>query len=581
MSREDGDRSSERYPLVNLGLCYWALGQTLRAVDFLEQAQAIMREVGDRYGEGLALVNLGLCYSDLGRMARAIDYLEQALAIAREVGQRVAEGIDLENLAWCHWTLGQTARAIEYAEQALAVAREVGDRRVEGYALYTLARLSIDEGRPDDAICQAIEAVRLGEETGDPMIISVGDENLALAHLCIGDLPAARAAAEAARKQDIAMNNHNVLSLSGLIALRQGDRNAAVESYSAAIAQAEMMLDCCNQNYHALDAKGLALAGLAVLEGGNRAAEAIATFQAARAITSARRDRRPRAAVARRPGAGRCGRHVDSHLPGRRGARGLSGIGLVIGEQPLHRHDDLNRETRHRAQGLRRGRRCRGLGRFAPTRISCLALREQPIRPDLDAGSLTIERDVEVAKEPNLTEGDGNRLLTVRFRCLIRECDLRDDPSVRRLSLPQFEADILTLEALRLLTPSTSESRRLTRIDRKAQASSHVHRYRRFIGPRIHQTEQPARPSGSEDSHRNDGAPELRMRMGRAGNDLKRAERKPHRLSPPGATSKIASCSPAADAAASASSMVLPEPMMRRPSDDQVTQRPANSMGMG
>ncbi len=287
MSREDGDRSSERYPLVNLGLCYWALGQTLRAVDFLERAQAIMREVGDRYGEGLALVNLGLCYSDLGRMARAIDSLEQALAIAREVGQRVAEGIDLENLAWCHWTLGQTARAIEYAEQALAVARAVGDRRVEGYALYTLARLSIDEGRPDDAICQAIEAVRLGEETGDPMIISVGDENLALAHLCIGDLPAARAAAEAARKQDIAMNNHNVLSLSGLIALRQGDRNAAVESYSAAIAQAEMMLDCCNQNYQALDAKGLALAGLAVLEGGNRAAEAIATFQAARAITSA------------------------------------------------------------------------------------------------------------------------------------------------------------------------------------------------------------------------------------------------------------------------------------------------------
>ncbi len=33
--------------------------------------------------------------------------------------------------------------------------------------------------------------------------------------------------------------------------------------------------------------KGLALAGLAVLEGGHRAAEAIAAFRAARAITSA------------------------------------------------------------------------------------------------------------------------------------------------------------------------------------------------------------------------------------------------------------------------------------------------------
>ena len=47
------------------------------------------------------------------------------------------------------------------------------------------------------------------------------------------------------------------------------------------------MLERCDQNYDALDAKGLALAGLAVLEGGDHAAEAIAAFRAARAITVA------------------------------------------------------------------------------------------------------------------------------------------------------------------------------------------------------------------------------------------------------------------------------------------------------
>ena len=83
------------------------------------------------------------------------------------------------------------------------------------------------------------------------------------------------------------MNNHNVLALLGLIAMRQGDRVAAAEAFSAAISHADVMLDRCDQNYNALDAKGLALAGLAVLEGGQRAAEAIAAFRAARAITSA------------------------------------------------------------------------------------------------------------------------------------------------------------------------------------------------------------------------------------------------------------------------------------------------------
>jgi tetratricopeptide (TPR) repeat protein len=223
----------------------------------------------------------------LGQTARAIEYHEKALAIMREVGDRHGEGITLGNLGLSYSDLGQTSRAIEYYEQALAISREVGDRRREGYALFRLAQLAIDEGRHEEAIRQATEAVRIGEETGDPMIISAGNETLALVRLTIGDLPGARAAAEAARATDVPLKNHNVLSLLGLIALRQGDRAAAAEAFSAAAAHAGVMLERCEQNYNALDAKGLAMAGLAVIEGAHRAAEAIAAFRAARAITSA------------------------------------------------------------------------------------------------------------------------------------------------------------------------------------------------------------------------------------------------------------------------------------------------------
>ena len=100
-------------------------------------------------------------------------------------------------------------------------------------------------------------------------------------------MPAARAAAEAARAADVPLNNHNVLALLGLIALRQGDRTAAAGAFQGAVSHADVMLERCDQNYKALDAKGLALAGLAVLEGGHRTAEAIVAFRAARAITSA------------------------------------------------------------------------------------------------------------------------------------------------------------------------------------------------------------------------------------------------------------------------------------------------------
>jgi tetratricopeptide (TPR) repeat protein len=285
--REVGDRSGEETALGNLGICLGELGQTVRAMEYLEQSGAISREVGDRLGEAADLGNLGLCYGDLGQTARAIKHHELALAITREVGNRRGEGITINNLGGCYSVLGQTARAAEYHGQALAVAREVGNRPEEAEALFRLAGLATTEGRHDDAIQHAMDAVRIGGETANPVIVSRGNETLAQARLAIQDLPGARGAAEAARAHDVPRSNHNVLALLGLIALRQGDCVAAAEAFSAAIAHAGVMLDRCEQNYNALDAKGLALAGLALLEGPQRAAEAIAAFRAARAITNA------------------------------------------------------------------------------------------------------------------------------------------------------------------------------------------------------------------------------------------------------------------------------------------------------
>jgi tetratricopeptide (TPR) repeat protein len=245
------------------------------------------REVGDRRGEGIDLGNLGRCYRAVGQINRAIEYLQQALALAREVGDRREEGTTLGNLSSCYRAVGETVRAIEHCEQALAIAREVGDRIGEGYTLSIRARLSIDEGRDLEAIRRALEAVQIGSETGHAPILSDGNAVLALARVSVGDLPGARAAAEAGRAADVPRNNHNILVLVGLIALRQGDRVGAAEAFSAAIAQVGVILDRCQQSYDAFDAKGLALAGLAVIEGAHRAADAVVAFQAARAITSA------------------------------------------------------------------------------------------------------------------------------------------------------------------------------------------------------------------------------------------------------------------------------------------------------
>ena len=270
--------------LGNLGSAYGHLGQAQKAIACHQQALVIDREIGNRQWEGTDLGNLGNRYAALGQTARAIEYYEQALAIACEIGDRRGEGTDLGNLGSCHAGLGQTTRAIEYHEQALAVAREIGNRRGEGIYLDNLAEALVDQGRYGEAIQRALESVEIGEEIGSPDLGSFNNGCLALAHLCAGDLAAARAAAETARQYDVPQNNHYALALLGIIALRQGDGAAAQEAFAAAVAQADALLAHTPQYFNALDSRGLALCGLALCEARNLVSEAVAAYRAARAI---------------------------------------------------------------------------------------------------------------------------------------------------------------------------------------------------------------------------------------------------------------------------------------------------------
>ncbi len=132
------DRWMEGAHLGNLGLAYFDLGETKRAIEYHEQALAISREIGDRRGEGNALGNLGLAYYELGETKRAIEYHKKDLAIRHEIGDRRGEGNALGNLGLAYADLGETKRAIECYEQIFAIFREIGDRLGEANASWNL-----------------------------------------------------------------------------------------------------------------------------------------------------------------------------------------------------------------------------------------------------------------------------------------------------------------------------------------------------------------------------------------------------------------------------------------------------------
>jgi tetratricopeptide (TPR) repeat protein len=143
-ARKTKNQNAEGVHLGNLGLAYYALGQTDKAIEYHDQALKIAREIGDRRNEGNQLGNLGIAYKDLGQPGKAIEYHEQALKIAREIRDRRGEGADLGNLGNAYKDLGQPGKAIEYHEQALKISREIGDRQGEGAWLFNMS-LSLDK----------------------------------------------------------------------------------------------------------------------------------------------------------------------------------------------------------------------------------------------------------------------------------------------------------------------------------------------------------------------------------------------------------------------------------------------------
>jgi len=278
------DPHLQRVSLGRLGRSYSGLGKYKEAVSCHKKALVIAHELSDLSGECDELLELGWCYSEQGDLAQAVDSAVLSLAVAREIGDQNLEGDSLLNLGWFYSKQGKSERAIESCEQALEVYRETGNRPGEGVALSNLAGVLTDEGRYTEAVKCARESIEIGAEFNSPMLGNWSNYFLALAHLYAGDLEAARAASECARQHDEPENNPNVLAALGVIALRQGNHAAAQEAFAVALDKAETMLKHYRRNPNSLDMKGLALCGLTLCDGVNRASAAVEAYRSARAL---------------------------------------------------------------------------------------------------------------------------------------------------------------------------------------------------------------------------------------------------------------------------------------------------------
>ena len=81
------------------------------------------------------------------------------------------------------------------------------------------------------------------------------------------------------------MNNSIIKALHGIVFFRQGNQEDACTTFSSALEQAEMLLQENDQYIFALDAKAIALTGLALCNPSFPLSPAIETFRKLREVT--------------------------------------------------------------------------------------------------------------------------------------------------------------------------------------------------------------------------------------------------------------------------------------------------------
>jgi len=273
--------------LASLGLCHYRLGDYRQAIDLLSRALAIDRETGDRQGEGGNLGNLGFCHMILGDYRQAIDLHNQALAIDREVGYRQGESGDLGNLGLCHYCLGDYRQAIDLHNQSLAIHRDIGYQLGEAGALECLGQAWLGSGEPHRAVALLEHAMSIADTSGDMETVTESRSWLARAHLQLGDPAAALAALATAWERPYPAGQPMLRLLEGLALLELHRLKESVRAFSGAVAAADALLTLADSNVAALQARGLALSGLAVVTGDPaRATEAREAFAQGHAVTS-------------------------------------------------------------------------------------------------------------------------------------------------------------------------------------------------------------------------------------------------------------------------------------------------------
>ncbi|MGB1289297.1 MAG: tetratricopeptide repeat protein, partial [Aggregatilineales bacterium] len=247
---------------LRLGEAYRATGQLWEALDCFEIVYKNSSDTDHHH----ALAGMARAHYDLGQFQSALSYWQQALAKTLDEKDTESEAHVRSGIGWVSYLLGDYDAAIRDFREALRLFRVLGDRRHEGMNMGDMGVVLMALGDMDAAIQLLEQSVDIADLDGSEREAGYKGMYLATAHLLAGEWDAADEVTRITLQyRGAPINKPALLMIHGMILMQLNQADDARHAFQMALQEGETLLNLTPGLYQLRYARGLAYAGLALL----------------------------------------------------------------------------------------------------------------------------------------------------------------------------------------------------------------------------------------------------------------------------------------------------------------------------
>lgn len=181
------DQEEQAMTLSDLGVVYFTLGETDKAIDAWDRALQLRSGFRNPNDDRGLLYNTGIAYTKMGETTKALEYLSQALEKSRAANDSSTAASTLVTMGQCYFALGETQRALDYGQQAVPLAHESGNLLAEAAALGAVGAVYAATGEPQKALDYYYRGFQLEQTAAYPVGEASALTTIATVYSQVGD----------------------------------------------------------------------------------------------------------------------------------------------------------------------------------------------------------------------------------------------------------------------------------------------------------------------------------------------------------------------------------------------------------